>query len=187
MQEIPRSQNRIQQRSIVKVPREFAFVPEPIPNEFDRDQYLTLLKMARQMRKEPAYLAMRMFVCTGIQLQEFLALTVEAVKTGEIQTAEKIIRLPDSLREELLDYAQRNGASGGAIFASRAGATLTAAALRRQLQTVSRAAGFDDGVVSVRALQKLYETTRAGLMAETTERLIAEQLDREQAEHGWKN
>ena len=155
--------------------------------ELTREQYQKLLKTAQQMHKELAYLAMRVLVSTGIQLQALLALTAEEVQTGEVQTSERVIHLADSLREELLDYARRGGTGSKPIFAGRAGAPMSAVAIRDQIRAVSRAAGLDDGAATAKALQKLYETTRAGLMAETTERLMLELLDQEQTDHGWES
>ena len=187
MQEIPRSQNRIQRRPVKHPPREPASISEPAPKELTRDQYLELLKTARKMRKVLAYLAMRAIVSTGIWPQELLALTVEEVGTGEIRTAERVIHLADSLREELLGYARRNGVSSGAIFVGKEAPVTAWPTVRDQIKAVSRAAGIDDAMTSARGLLKLYETTRTELMAETVQRLMMEQLDREQAEHGWEN
>lgn len=187
MQEIPRSQNQIRRRPIKQAQREPVSIPGPAPKELTRDQYHDLLKMARSMRKVLAYLAMRAFVSTGIQQQELLALTVEEVQTGKIQTADRVIHLPDSLREELLAYARRNGVSSGAIFVGKTGVPMSLTTVRNQIKAVSRAAGLDDGVVSVRTLQRLYETALAELTARVTEQLMMEQLDGEQAEHGWES
>ena len=187
MQEIPRSQNQIRRHPVMQAPRKPVPIPELAPKEITRDQYLELLKTARKMRKVLAYLAMRTFISTGIQQQELLALTVEEVKTGEIQTADRVVHLPDSLREELLAYARRNGVSDGAIFVGRTGAPMSAATIREQIKAVGKVAGFDDGVVSAHEMQKLYETTRAEMMARVTEKLMMEQLDAEQAVHGWEN
>ena len=187
MQEIARSQNQIRRHQVKQIRKEPVSVPESAPKELTRDQYLELLKTAQKTRKALAYLAMRTFVSTGIQQQELLALTVEEVKTGEIRTADRVIHLPDSLREELLAYARRNGVSNGAIFVSRTGAPTSVITVRDQIRDVSRAAGIDDGATCARALQNLYKTTRAEMMAQVTERLLLEQLDAEQAEHGWKN
>lgn len=159
---------------------------EPQPQEeLTREQYQDLLKTAQQMHKELAYLAMRMLTGTGIQQQEFLALTVEEVQTGEVQTSERVIHLSNSLREELLDYARSNGVSSGLIFAGKTGTPISTVTVRDQIRAVSRAAGLDDSAATAKALQQLYETTWAELMAETTERLMLEQLDAEQADHGW--
>ena len=187
MQEIPRSQNQIRRRPIKQAQREPVSIPGPAPKELTRDQYHDLLKMARSMRKVLAYLAMRAFVSTGIQQQELLALTVEEVQTGEIRTADRVIHLPDSLREELLAYARRNSIASGAIFVNKTGAPTSVITVRDQIRDVSRAAGIDDNATCARALQNLYKTTQAELMAEMTQRLMLEQLDAEQAEHGWEN
>ena len=186
MQEIPRSQNQIRRRPVVKTSQDPVVLREPQRSELTREQYLALLKTARKMRKTLAYLAMRAPVSAGIRPQELLALTVEEVKTGEIETSERVIHLPDSLREELLNYARRNGVSGGAIFVGKTGTITAMSTVREQIKAVSRAAGLDNSAVTVKALVKLYETTRAELMAETVKQLMQEQLDREQAEHGWE-
>lgn len=188
MQEVFQGQNQPAKRPIKRIDKGSIAHQEPQRQEgLTREQYKNLLKMAWHMRKMPAYLAMRMFVCTGVQMQDFLALTVEAVQTGEITTAERIIHLPDSLREELLEYARRSGVRSGAIFVGKAGATMGVATIRDQIRAVSRAAGLEDGMVTTKTLQKLYETTHAQLMAETVQRLMLEQLDAEQAEHGWES
>lgn len=187
MQEIIQVQGQTITRPIQERSRKPVDAQVPQHSALTRDQYLELLKTARKMRKVLAYLAMRAIVSTGIQQQELLALTVEEVKTGEVQTAERTIHLPDSLREELLAYAQRNGVSSGAIFVNKTGAPTSVVTVRDQIRDVSRAAGIDDGATSARALQNLYETTRSELMAEMTEKLMIEQLDAEQAEYGWEN
>ena len=185
MQEIPRSQNRIRRRPIIKTSQDPVVLREPQQSGLTREQYLELLKTARKMHKALAYLAMRALVSTGIRPQELLALTVEEVKTGEIRTAERVIHLPDSLREELLHYARRNGVSGGAIFVGKTGTITAMSTVREQIKAVSQAAGLEGIEVSARTLVKLYEATRSELMAQVTEKLVLEQLDREQAEHGW--
>ena len=187
MQEAFQVQKQPVRRPARERPRKPFCAQEPQPQEgLTRDQYIALLNRARHMRKALAYLAMRMFVCTGVQMQEFLALTVEDVQTGEITAAERVIRLPDSLREELLDHARRNGVRSGPIFVGRTDGRLNAATVRDQIRAVSRAAGLAGGAANVRALQKLYETTRSELMDKTVERLMLEQQEQEQTKHGWK-
>ena len=155
---------------------------EPSPAALTREEYLRLVATARAMGKPLAYLAMRAFACTDMEMAAFLALTVEAVRDGT--TA---VRLPDSLRQELLDYALHNGVRGGPIFVGRAGGTLNPTAIRQSIKAVSKAAGFGDGKACVRTLRKLYETTRAEITAQTGERLMLEQAEREQTEHGWES
>ena len=52
---------------------------------------------------------------------------------------------------------------------------------------MTRAADIEGIEVSARTLVKLYEATRAELMAQVTEKLMLEQLEQEQAEHGWES
>ena len=159
---------------------------EPSQKEISREDYLRLLAKAKKMRKQLAYLAMRAFACTGMETAAFLALTVEDVRDGVITDGDRTIRLPDSLREELLDHALHTGVRSGRLFVNRAGGPLNAQALRLNINQVSKAAGYADGVACAGTLRKLYETTRAELMAKAVERLMLEQAAQEQAEHGWK-
>ncbi len=155
---------------------------EPSPAALTREEYLHLLTTARAMGKPLAYLAMRAFACTDMEMADFLALTVEAVRDGT--TA---VRLPDSLREELLDYALHNGVRGGRIFVGRGGEPLRAETVRLHIKAVSKATGFGAGKACVRTLRKLYEQTRVEITAQTVERLMIERAEQEQTEHGWES
>ena len=159
---------------------------EPSEKAVSREEYLGLLAMAKKMRKPLAYAAMRTFACTGMEMATFRALTVEEVSGGVITDGERMIRLPDSLREELLDYALHSGIRSGAIFVDKAGAPLKAEKIRMNIKAVSRAAGFADGVACARTLQKLYFAQRDELLSREAERLMLEQAEREQAKHGWE-
>ena len=159
---------------------------EPSDKEISREEYLGLLAMAKRMHKPLAYAAMRTFACTGMQMSAFQALTVEEVRGGIITDGERTIRLPDSLREELLDYALHSGVRSGAIFIDKAGIPLKAEKIRMNIKAVSRAAGFADGVACARTLQKLYFAQRNELLSKEAERMMLAQADEEQAEHGWE-
>ena len=100
---------------------------------------------------------------------------------------ERTIHLPNSLREELLDYALHNGIRSGKIFIGPRGGPLRVEIIRMNIKAVSRAAGFVDGVACARTLQKLYFVQRDELLSREAERLMLEQAEREQAEHGWES
>ena len=159
---------------------------KPSEKAVSREEYLGLLAMAKRMRKPLAYAAMRTFACTGMEMAAFQALTVEDVRGGIIADGERTIRLPDSLREELLDYALHSGIRSGAIFVDKAGEPLKVEKIRMNIKAVTRAAGFADGVACARTLQKLYFGERDELLSREAERLMLEQAEQEQAEHGWE-
>ena len=159
---------------------------EPSDKEISREEYLRLLAMAKRLRKPLAYLAVRVYACTGIDTPALLAMTVEQVKEGIVPAEGRTIRLPDSLGEELLDYALHSGIRAGRLFIDRTGQPLNAGALRQRIKTVSRAAGFVNGVACARTLQKLYFAQRDELLSKEAERLMLEQIEKEQAEHGWE-
>lgn len=160
---------------------------EPSEKEISREEYLGLLAMAKRMHKPLAYVAMRTFACTGIGMSAFRALTVEEVRGGVITDGERTIHLPNSLREELLDYALHNGIRSGKIFIGPRGASLRVEIIRMNIKAVSRSVGFVDGVACARTLQKLYFAQRDELLSREAERLMLEQIEQEQAEHGWES
>ena len=162
--------------------------PQP---ELTRKEYLQLLQAAKRLDREREYLLVKLFASCDLPVQELGKVTVEAAKAGGLTVdssgTHSVLHLPGCLCRELLAYARRNGVNSGAIFVGKTGAVVALSTVREQIKAVSRAAGMEDSATSARALQKLYETTRAELMAETVQRLMMEQLDREQAKHGWES
>src|SRR5699024_7470801 len=81
---------------------------ESEPSDITRAEYLRLLRAAREQGKERAYLWIKLFAATGIQIQALRYVTVEAVTDGytvlRSNGAEQEVRFPECLRSELLDY-----------------------------------------------------------------------------------
>lgn len=98
---------------------------ESEPSDITRAEYLRLLRAAREQGKERAYLWIKLFAATGIQIQALRYVTVEAVTDGytvlRSNGAEQEVRFPECLRSELLDYARRRGRRSGPLFLTRNG------------------------------------------------------------------
>ena len=111
--------------------------------ELTRHEYLRLLSAARSLDWEQAYLLVKVFGNSDLPVQELSRLTVEAARAGMIsisrRCSKEIIRFPDSVCRELLDYAERQGVSTGPIFLTRAGKlidrTYAAQSIRRLCPT----------------------------------------------------
>ena len=92
--------------------------------ELSRSEYLRMLSAAKAIGDERLYLMIKIFAKTGIAVQEFDKITVEAVREGEIVTfpnrIRQTIRLPSCLQRELLEYAKEVGVQCGPIFLTRA-------------------------------------------------------------------
>ena len=94
-----------------------------------REEYLYLLRAARERGKERVYLLIKLFAQTGIAVQDLPLVTAEAVEDGEIvrgQAGESHVKIPPALRAELRSYGNRRGVFSGS-FLSTGTASLSAA------------------------------------------------------------
>ena len=67
----------------------------------------------------------KVFATIGIQVQELPHLTVEAVRNGKVVTypnrVRQVLRISPYVREELLQYIEKEGIATGPVFLTRAG------------------------------------------------------------------
>ena len=95
--------------------------------------------------------------------------TVEAVQAGRIKIQpsnnKQVLRLPQCLQAELLDYAARNGIHRGPIFLSRGGKTMSRTNITQKIHRLCAVSGVPEEKGNPRCLKKLYQTTRAGIEA----------------------
>lgn len=161
--------------------------------ELTRSEYLRLLSTARLLEKERLYLIIKGLVCTGLPLPELLELTVEAAKQGKVVyrvgRTKQIVRLPESLRDELLAYAKREGRGSGLVFVTRGGGPIDRSNLHRELRQLCIEARVPPEKGTPRYMKKLYQTTRAGV--ENNVSLLIEQamdriVEQEQLTIGWE-
>lgn len=159
-----------------------------IQPELTRNEYLRLLSTARILGKEREYLLVKTFGSTGLLLQDLPRVTVEAVTEGKIALPNALLHFPECLREELLDYARRQGISSGPVFVTRNGAMIYRGNVTKAIQSLCRDARVDEAKATPRCLRKLYQTTQESIQANIA--LLVEQahermIEMEQLTIGW--
>ncbi len=164
--------------------------PQP---ELTRSEYLRLLQTAKNLGDERSYLLVKVFATTGIFVQELPEVTVENVKAERFpvthQGVRRMVRVPGCLKEELLDYAKRQGVTEGPIFVGRTGHLLHRSRVAVLISQLSREAQVPEEKGNPRCLQKLYRNTLAAVeanMALLIEQAMDRQLEQEQLTAGWE-
>lgn len=118
---------------------------------------------------------------------------MEAVKESRVvissNSAQRIIYVPATLREELGNYIQCTGILSGPIFVTRSGRQLNRTAVTAAIQGLAHDARVLPEKCNPRCLRKLYQSTMAGI--EASVRLLVEQthdrlLEQEQLTVGWE-
>ena len=165
--------------------------PEVQP-ELTRREYLRLLQTARALGRERVYLLVKLFGTTGLTVQELEKATIEAVKEGKLTTTsnrnKQVLRIPEGLQKELLDYAKRNGCLSGPIFLTKEGTPMSRTYVSTIIRQLCTAAKVPEEKGNPRCLKRLYQSTRAGIednIALLVEQAHSRLLEQEQQEIGW--
>ena len=161
--------------------------------ELTRSEYLRLLSAARVLGREQAYLLVKVFGNSDLPVQELSRLTVEAARAGMIgisrRCSKEIIRFPDAVCQELLDYAGRQGIRSGPIFLTRAGKLIDRTYVAQSIRRLCPAAQVPEEKGNPRCLRKMYQATREGIernVALLVERAQERLLEEEQLTVGWE-
>lgn len=163
----------------------------PLP-ELTRNEYLRLLFAAKTLEREQSYLLVKVFGNSDLPVQELKNLTVEAARSGMLSVSynysKEIIRFPDPVCRELLDYAGREGIRSGPIFLTRNGKTIDRTYAAQSIKRLCPTAQVPVEKGNPRCLRKMYETTREGIERDLA--LLVEQaqdrlLEEEQLTVGW--
>lgn len=174
--------------------REFVDQPEVVQPELTRREYLRLLQAAKSQGKERTYLLIKVLGGAGLRVQELPQLTVEAVRAGTASLhyhndrCNRVVRLPQALREELLDFAGREGIRTGPVFQAAGGEPLSRTYIYKLLRAVSAMAQVDSGKATPHCLWNMYQSTRETILNSIS--ILAEQaydrmLEEEQRLTGW--
>lgn len=131
----------------------------------------------------------KVFAAMGLEHPGPARLTVEAAQSGKVRLPASVVHIPDCLREELLDFAGREGTISGPVFVTQGGAPYTRTGVTNAIQRLCRDARVPESKANPRCLKKLYQTTQAGIQANIA--LLVEQshdrlLETEQLTIGWK-
>lgn len=165
-----------------------------IQPELSRNEYLRMLSAAKAIGDERLYLIIKLFGTTGIAVQEFDKVTVEAVRSGTIVTFPNrnrlALRIPACVQSELLEYAKEKGVKSGPIFLTREGRPLGWTTLSNMVPHIARYAKVEESKCTPRCLQKLYAETwdtiksNVNVMLQMTYDKLLEQ---EQVIYGWQD
>ena len=165
-----------------------------IQPELSRNEYLRMLSAAKAIGDERLYLIIKLFGTTGIAVQEFDKVTVEAVRSGTIVTFPNrnrlALRIPACVQSELLEYAKEKGVKSGPIFLTREGRPLGRTILSNMVPHIARYAKVEENKCTPRCLQKLYAETwdtiksNVNVMLQMTYDKLLEQ---EQVIYGWQD
>lgn len=165
-----------------------------IQPELSRNEYLRMLSAAKAIGDERLYLIIKLFGTTGIAVQEFDKVTVEAVRSGTIVTFPNrnrlALRIPACVQSELLEYAKEKGEKSGPIFLTREGRPLGRTTLSNMVPHIARYAKVEENKCTPRCLQKLYAETwdtiksNVNVMLQMTYDKLLEQ---EQVIYGWQD
>ena len=164
---------------------------DPLP-ELTRKEYLRLLSAAKTLEREQSYLLVKVFGNSDLPVQELKNLTVEAVHSGMLNISyncsKDLIRFPNSVCWELLDYAGRMGIRSGPIFLTRSGKPMDRTYAAQCIRRLCPTAQVPEEKGSPRCLRKLYRAIRVDM--EHSIALLAEQaqerlLEEEQLTVGW--
>lgn len=165
-----------------------------IQPELSWNEYLRMLSAAKAIGDERLYLIIKLFGTTGIAVQEFDKVTVEAVRSGTIVTFPNrnrlALRIPACVQSELLEYAKEKGVKSGPIFLTREGRPLGRTTLSNMVPHIARYAKVEENKCTPRCLQKLYAETwdtiksNVNVMLQMTYDKLLEQ---EQVIYGWQD
>ena len=165
-----------------------------IQPELSRNEYLRMLSAAKAIGDERLYLIIKLFGTTGIAVQEFDKVTVEAVRSGTIVTFPNrnrlALRIPACVQSELLEYAKEKGVKSGPIFLTREGRPLGRTTLSNMVPHIARYVKVEENKCTPRCLQKLYAETwdtiksNVNVMLQMTYDKLLEQ---EQVIYGWQD
>ena len=166
-----------------------------IQPELSRTEYLRLLSAAKHLGKEKAYLLIKTLGGAGMRVQELPQLTVETVRKGTVELEYHNFRqkrglcLPEGLREELLDYTQREGLRTGPVFQSPDGTLMARSSINYYINSVCREARVAEEKANPRCLWKMYQSTCTGIRANISvlvEQAYQRMTQEEQLSVGWK-
>ena len=135
--------------------------------ELNRAEYLLLLRTARELGREKAYLLIKTMCMTGITSTEISQITVSMLRDGNGWISQKrkrrFVVFPPMLSSELLKYADRQGIEQGAVFVTAEGAQYHHVLVWKQVQAVYRRTGLPAEKSKPNCLSQLYWDTKERL------------------------
>ena len=131
--------------------------------ELTRQEYVHLVKTAKNIGKEKLALIIEMICATGIRVSEVSYITVEAAQSGKAQIFSKgkirVILLPAKLCQKLLHYAKKHKIVSGEIFLTRNGKTISRKQIWAEMKRLCTQAHISPEKVFPHNLRHLFAQT----------------------------
>lgn len=141
----------------IKIQRQ-AFRPKE--RELSKDEYLRLLRVAKQKKSKRLYLMMQTICSTGIRVGELEFITVEAVLRGRATVSLKgktrQVLLPRELIWELKRYIGVKGLKSGSVFVTRTGRPVNRNNILYEMKALCREANVEKSKVFPHNLRHLF-------------------------------
>ena len=122
--------------------------------ELTKAEYLRLLKVSE--KNEQLNLVIQTICATGIRVSELRYFTVEAIRYGEVtvdcKNKTRTILVPGKLKNILLNYAKKQGITGGVIFITRTGNPLDRSNVWSAMKKLCDAAGVKSSTQALKLL-----------------------------------
>lgn len=127
-----------------------------------KDDYQKLLNTARKLGRERLELLVETIAATGIRVSEVPYITVEALRRGKAEISLKgkirVILLPGKLCRKLMQFAEKQKNTSGAIFRTRSGKELGRRQIWAELKGLCKYAGVKPEKVFPHNLRHLFAT-----------------------------
>ncbi len=144
--------------------RERIAMDEPMP-KMTREEYLQFLARVRELGSERYYFMVKVFASVDLGISELEYLTVETCREGVVRLSdEKTASIPPCLREELLQFADRQGITEGAIFVTRSGGCMDRSNIANSIRRLAIRVGMEPEKCCPSALHRVYLATQKELM-----------------------
>ena len=115
--------------------------------ELTKAEYMRLLNAARAKGNPRLYWLMQTLASTGIRVSELRFVSVESLHSGravvDCKGKQRVIMIPQKLREKLLAYCEKAGVKSGPVFVTRNGKPLNRSNIWKELQGLCAAAHVD--------------------------------------------
>ena len=135
----------------------------PEEKELTREEYVRLVKAAKEKSSERLALLLETICATGIRVSELPYITVEAVARGEAvvhcKGKTRTVFLPAALQKKLRRYMQSQKIQSGPVFITRTGKPMNRSNIWREMKALCERANVAPSKVFPHSLRHLFART----------------------------
>lgn len=135
-----------------------SFCPEE--KELSKDEYIRLVRTAREFGNERLSMLMQTICATGIRVSELAYITVESVKSGQARVNCKgkirTVMIVKKLQKRLLKYARERKIRNGAIFITAGGKPMSRTNIWKEMKSLCMMAKVNPTKVYPHNLRHLF-------------------------------